>query len=201
MDNFPVIETDTGLVDKIRHTIKTGVLFSIEEIGNPGYCERYDFIREFGYVIPTKELIESVYNMNRSWVSVCSGRGYLEYIMAQRGINIIATDLYPVSKNPYFSGFHVTTPYIDIECIDALAACHKYSSRDILMAWPPADSLWPLDVVKFNQGKYLLYVGEGKGGCTACDAFHAYLNTCVQVNSIPHANFIGINDYALTYKL
>lgn len=202
-DDFPIINTDSGLIDKMRNAVTTGIPFSQSSITQPpGWCERYDFIREFGYFIPTLEFINVVSDMGRKWVSVGCGRGYTEYMMGCMGIDIVSTDLYTVDTNPYFIGSGFTDPYTRIEQIDALSATYKYPDRSIMISWIPMDSLWGIDVVSNARDNLILIIGERYNGCTGHNKFHEFVdNNCARIMSIPHVKFSGINDGVEVYKL
>lgn len=202
IDSFPVINTYTGLVDKIRESISTNTLYSVDEIGECGICERYDFIREFGYVIPTSELIDAIKSLGRKWVSIGCGRGYLERILLLNGIDVIATDIVPVNRNPYFMGSGYHEPYTPIEVIDGFWATKKYHDRSVILSWIPADAMWGIEVVKSLGDNLFLFIGERHNGCTGHNLFHDYIDANYShVMSIPHAKFIGINDAINVYKL
>lgn len=202
IDDFPVINTYTGLVDKIRESLSTNALYSIDDIGECGLCERHDFIREFGYFIPTREFVDSVKSLNRKWVSIGCGRGYMERILLNNGIDVVATDILPVDKNPYFmgSGFHES--YTNIEIIDGYWASRKYIDRSVIISWIPMDAMWGIEVVNALRDNLFLYIGERHNGCTGHNLFHDHIDaTCDNVMSIPHAKFGGINDVINVYKL
>lgn len=46
--------------------------------------------------------------------------------------------------------------------------------RAVLMIWPCMEDRWSEGVLdRMIVGQVLIYVGEGEGGCTATDRFHA----------------------------
>lgn len=202
IDGFPIINTYTGLVDKVRDALATNTLYSVDEIGNCGWCERYDFIREFGYFIPTKEYVNAIKSLGRKWVSIGCGRGYMERILRNNGIDIIATDIVSVDKNPYFECSGFDDAHIPIELMDGYCAACKYPDRSIISSWMPMDSLWAIDVIAQLRDNLFVFIGERHGGCTGHNMVHDYIDTeCDVVMTIPHANFVGIHDGITVYKL
>lgn len=73
-----------------------------------------------------------------------------------------------------------------------------------ILSWPymdnVADNIWK----SMKQGQYLLYIGEGYGGCTADDKFHEL----VEYNKIKDSwglqnnfiSFYAIHDYPVLYR-
>lgn len=149
--------------------------------------------------IPTQSLIDILVEFSPI-VGVGSGYGYTESLAKKAGADIIATDMNPDSTNQWLKS---GKSYLDVEKLDAVEAVKKYSDRNVFMAWPPYDNPMAYEVVKAMQpGRFLVYVGEGRYGCTGDDNFFIYLESHFkQVNhqaSIP--SWEGIYDDVEVYQ-
>lgn len=112
----------------------------------------------------------------RKCLEVMSGRGILSYALRQKGVDVIATDNYSLARNSdsYFSLWR--EPVTEVEDLDAVDAVRKYGRYiDILiMSWPGMDSTAYYAIkklYKINPNALVVYIGEGRGGCTADDNF------------------------------
>jgi hypothetical protein len=195
-NDFPVIETTTGLIELYRGVVASGNPPLLNDVQTPTYIERFDYIIEFGYVVPTYELISTIKAMDTKWVSVGSGLGFIEYLLHKNGIDIIATDIQKPIYNPYFR----RSAYIDIVELSAYDAIKTYN-RNIILSWPCMDNPWAYECIRqIKSGTKLIYIGEGFGGCTADNAFNVYLDRNFQLeHKLPHINFNGIDDSISLY--
>lgn len=135
---------------------------------------RDDYIHRFGFVLPCAELIQGIAELNTKIVSVGAGTGYLEKLLQNAGVDVIATDLHPPERgnNHHFG----CITYTDIIGMGAVAAVKKYPERAVLMSWPTCMGRWAYEAAKeMQQGQLLIYIGE-RQGCTACEKFDDYLN-------------------------
>lgn len=201
MLSFPVIDTTTGFNDVFdKAFINKTLPYSLEYTIAPTYFERCDFIKRFGYFIPTMELIDVILHLNGFWLSIGCGRGYTEHIMRMNGINIISTDKYPIEINPYFSGDgHLINNYTNIELMDAEAAIKQYPDRHVFMSWASKDESWAFDACKNIQpGNYLIYAGDYKN--VADRKFYRLLDTkFVKLIEVKGMSFNEINDTVSIY--
>jgi len=112
---------------------------------------------------------------NRRCLEVMSGRGILSYALKQKGIKIITTDDYSWFDMEGMSKWHDTL--VEVEKLDAVDAVIKYGKDiDILIiSWPYMDNI-AYQVIKelynINPEVQVVYIGEGRGGCTADDEFY-----------------------------
>jgi hypothetical protein len=51
----------------------------------------------------------------------------------------------------------------------------KHRDRTLFLCWPPYRSRMASDCLRWHQSQRIIYVGEGSGGATGTDAFHARL--------------------------
>ncbi len=162
------------------------------------YKSREDFRTGVSWHVPTQSLIDLLI-AHTPLVSVGSGFAYTESIAKEQGADIIATDLTPNSSNGWCREGNF---FCDVEEIDAVSAVKKYKDRNVFMAWPPYDTSMAYDVaVNMFPGSYLIYVGEGWGGCNGDDQFFQYLDDeFIEVEDLAIPRWFGLNDFCSVYQ-
>lgn len=173
---------------------RLGMVFSSPSFLDHTNCFmfRERFVRQYGFVVPTKELIESLVNIGPI-VEVGCGGGLLAYLTNQMGGDIIPTDL-NVSFNSYVNHF-----WTDVEQMEACDALEKYSERTALFTWPEMED-WAGKALLKTLPKQVLYIGEW-GGCTGDDVFHETLDKHYQINrQLPLVNWPAIHDQAILFE-
>lgn len=182
---------------------------------------RDSYNRKFSWPLLTMELISGItkFLQGKKCLSVMSGKGYLEYFLYIKDCDIVATDIEghnrvhmfntvrmeDVCKDLYrycdasdFKRFHV------IEC-DAIKAVTKYHDRDVLlMSWPNyKNSIGErtLELALQIGIKYIIYIGEGEGGCCATDEFFEILREkTTTIQDIEMSTFHGIWDTCTVHE-
>lgn len=187
----------------------TGRMKNVRRIFTSKYC----------WSVPTAELLESFSGHGRV-LSVGAGTAYLEHLLAERGVDIVATDFNVWPHTEYSHG----EPWMEIEQASALVAVHRHRDRDaLLVAWPPCDEIgnnysstrWTddgeiqipahscgfADALHDFRGDTVLYVGEGRGGCTGSFRFWDELErNFIEESYVSIPQWYGIRDYAAVYK-
>lgn len=126
-------------------------------------------------------------------LEIGAGKGYWAWELRKAGVDMVATDAMGLGR--YWKSGHWQEPWTTIEPLDAKAALRKYPGRTLLSVWPDRGRDWPSEMLRFYQGRKVLYVGEGPGGCTGNYDFHKILHedfVCEGVFPIP--NFYGKQD-------
>jgi hypothetical protein len=135
----------------------------------------------------------------RKVLEIMAGKGWLAKALSEQGVDIIATD-----NGSWFhrknSHHHSTFPDVFlVEKLNALSAIKRYGGeRDLLLvSWPYMDKdifyaakLWD----SISGGGGIIYIGEGKGGCTACDEFFAHFSEYEDVQEFPLKQWCGYHD-------
>jgi hypothetical protein len=136
-----------------------------------GVC-RDDMVHLYSFAIPNDEALDALAD-HGPILEIGAGNGYWASLMRQKGIDVIALDLYPPPhpKNNYFRG----DPWTDIEQGGAEESEH-HSNRTLFLCWPDLDDPWAYNALSCYTGNQVAYVGAGFGGCTADDAFHEKLD-------------------------
>ncbi len=162
------------------------------------FTVREKYRKGVSWHIPTDELIDLIISYGPI-VSVGSGFANTESIIKERGGDIIATDINPSDSNGWCKDGQYK---MDVEEISSISAVKKYSDRNVFMAWPPYDTPMAYDtVLAMEIGKYLIYIGEGNGGCNGDDRFFGELYANFEeVSEISIPQWDGIHDYCTVYK-
>ena len=132
---------------------------------------------------------------DRTCLEIMAGAGWMAKALAAHGVDIIATDDYSWEKN--HSGNHnaLRKYQYDVEELEASEAVKKYQDRDILIcSWPYMDNEFT-NACKNWQGKPIVYIGEGEGGCTANDEFFQGFEEDESAPNIQLMCWSGIHDY------
>jgi hypothetical protein len=158
---------------------------------------RYEeFIPTYGFAILDSEIVDILAQLG-PLLELGAGSGYWAWELRRAGIDIIATDLEPTEQNE----FKFVKFWVPVEQIDAVSAVKKYPNRSLLMVWPSYAKQWPVDALRAYEGKRVIYVGEGEGGCTATDEFHHYLDQHFEcVHSAALYQFTGLHDRLEVYE-
>jgi SAM-dependent methyltransferase len=170
-----------------------------ERISRQGMVrERY--IERFGFAIITPKVIRLL-KPYAPILEVGAGSGYWAYELRRAGIKVTATDpgrgMYGLRNGMA----HWKKPWTRIFRLDGCAAIRKYRRPTLLMVWPDYKATWPNQCLTAFRGSTVIYVGEGDGGCTADDAFHATLAGKFELEAVhPIPQFHGLHDRMQIWK-
>lgn len=135
------------------------------------YYNKYIFTRDeiqfffhtISWSIPTSQNINDIIKFIRSnecsyILEIGSGLGLWASILRKNDIIVHATDDLSYYKDEEMF-------YTEIENINYKDALKKYKDENacLFLCWPPKDDLAKYCLQHFN-GKYLIYIGQGKGG-------------------------------------
>lgn len=160
---------------------------------------REEFCHRYAWAIPDDKALDLMAQHKRI-VEIGAGTGYWASLLAARGVDIVAYDIAPPptseERNHWHSGARVHHPVMaggpDV------AAAHPGCA--LFLCWPPYDSPMAADCLRAYRGRFVIYVGEGTGGCTADDTFHEMLDKEwgeVVVHRLPQ--WPGIHDTLAIY--
>ena len=142
-------------------------------------------IARFGFAIPTDQALVAIGRCSPAGVvEIGAGTGYWAHLLQQRGVDVAAFDIEPAPspQNPWFAG---TRPWHPVQHGDHDVA-GRHPDRTMLIVWPTRNEIWAASAVERYLdagGACVIYVGEGPGGHTGDDVFHALLGeltTCAQ---------------------
>lgn len=167
---------------------------------NEDYWEKREHFRHsVSWHVPTQSLVNLLISLSPI-VSVGAGFAYTESLVIKQGGDIIATDLTPGPENKWC---RQGKAYTKVEKLEAAAAVSKYRNRNVFMAWPPYDDSMALRVAqRMSGGRFLIFVGEDYGGCTANDDFFHYLTKEFErlKEDVTIPSWDGICDNVSVYK-
>lgn len=166
---------------------------------------RFKVIPLQGYAIISKDWVKLLADWigNRKCLEIMAGKGTLSYALQSEGVSIIPTDAYKWSQ------FNFNDLWTNVEQLDALDAIEKYGSEVdiIIMSWCYMDESGYKCLMKMrevNPNAIMIYIGEGKGGCTGSDSLYDSMieienNEIDNINNI-YPNWMGIHDRLFLIK-
>ena len=155
---------------------------------------RVEFIARYGFAVCTDAALRAIADVSpRGVVEIGAGTGYWARLLHNRGVDVVAFDVAPPSRrqNKWFAG---TTTWFPVELADETIVS-RHLERTLLMVWPTRDQVWPADAAELFYavgGTTFVFVGEGPGGRTGDDRFHAILGHLDRCYGCAH----GVVDHA-----
>jgi hypothetical protein len=126
----------------------------------------------YSWAIPDEAALQTILEVSGGLVvSVGAGAGYWEALLADRGARVRAFDVVlPGAGNPWTAD----NRWFPVEPggPEVLA---DFPDHALFLCWPPPGESMALECLRRYTGGTVVYVGDGPGGCTADDAFHAEL--------------------------
>jgi hypothetical protein len=161
---------------------------------------REEYIPKFGFAILGSRDVEQLRRF-APLLEVGAGSGYWAYELRKAGIEVVATD-------PNTERFHHghgepvgwDNKWTEVLPLNALEAVQQYPHHNLLMVWPSLGGDWAAEAVEHHKGEYVLYVGEGDGGCTGNDRLHGILEgQFEEAGMIEIPQFWGLHDRLWIY--
>ena len=131
-------------------------------------------------------------------VELNAGIGWLSYWLTKYNVPV-----FRAIDNKTWKGHEDHLPIITEA--DSIQYVKKHSGTDLyILSWPYMDDVALHIWQAMKKGQYLLYIGEGDGGCTANDKFHE-VTGLYEVDDIWEMNrnavsFWGIHDKPTLFK-
>lgn len=160
---------------------------------------REQWVKEFSWAIPNPEALRAIQHLGSPIVEIGAGSGYWGYLLRCLGIRCYLYDINPPDTcDNHWASRGTQWTYVakgDVECLDRHPDC------TLFLCWPPYQDDMALRAAERYTGQYLIYVGEGYGGCTGCDEFHQLLhNQFDECKRIDIPQFYGLHDELVIYK-
>lgn len=169
--------------------IKYGMLLSIA---------RQRYVYKYAWAIPCKRALEVIAQYSPI-VEVGAGSGYWASLLAQIGTDVVA---YDISSTKQYKGSynHFHKHYFAVKK-GSESAIKDHADRALFLCWPPYNDKMAFNTLKQYRGETVLYVGEGKGGCTASDSFFNLLTkNFSEEESVEIPVWFGIHDRLFVFK-
>jgi len=153
----------------------------------------------FGWGFPLESGWECIFRVcsHRYCLEVGAGSGFLGSIILHNSQPrlYIATDI----GDP---AYKYQTYYLPVESKSHSVALQENPSAEVLiLSWPPYATSMAYESVRDFKGTYLVYLGEGKGGCTGNHDFFCELEThWIQKETHRNLNWSGTHDSTFVYE-
>lgn len=153
------------------------------------YRLRSHFRRVFAYAIPSPWALEAIAGLG-TIVEIGAGSGYWASLLARHGATVHAFDN---------ASWGLPPRWYPVQRGGAVAA-GRVDADALLLCWPPYDNRMAANALRAFQGPIVAYIGEGEGGCTADDAFHATLERSWSLRrEVSTPQFYGLHDHLFIY--
>lgn len=164
-----------------------------------GLQHRYACCTSYSWAIPTLEFAEAIIAALsdtgiKGIVDVGAGTGYWAWYLRQFGL----VDILSFDANPHYNRF-ANGNWSPVLAGKA-SVSWEHPDRALMLVWPPHGTSMALEALKFYRGNMLVYVGEGKGGCTGDKGFFKRLERDWEVYYVGDApNWPGIHTENTVY--
>jgi len=132
------------------------------------------------WAIPDQTSINKLVNVladKGSILEIGAGFGLWAALLKANGLDVVATDPFlSHGLDNVASSQRSSKTYTDVVCMDHLKAIETYNTPCLFLCWPSYDDSFAAEALTAFQGKYLIYIGERSGGCTANDEFFEILD-------------------------
>jgi len=187
-------------------------------------ADRQDVVcRVWSWAVPSPDALDYIKRMDRPVVEVGAGTGYwLSQLYARgvtrlKGYDVVGNTLTTIPDLTWTTTMvilaaHATTTKTTTSCFypvhEATPSTINWEShcKDVLLlCWPPEDShpgaSMSVDALESFLGDDVIYVGEGRGGSTATDAFFDRLSQAwLCTTTIPIPVWPGVYDMMYHYR-
>lgn len=171
---------------------------------------REELVRRYSWAIPSEPALR-VLAEHAPILEIGAGMGYWAYLLRKRGVDILAYDAHPPDTT--FNFYHRRERYYPIDRTfrrnpwapilhgRARKAKQLGRGRSLFLCWPPCGTPLAFNALRLYTGQTVIYIGEGGGGCTADDAFHALLARAWHVvDEVSIPQWSGIHDRLWVYR-
>lgn len=132
------------------------------------YIGRDIYAEHLAWAIPTKEVVEEIAKFARyNIVEVGAGSGLWALLLSVVGkATVTAYDNGETNWPVRYYGVRMGNP---------TKLLRQTTFSTLFLCWPPYADQMAFDALVSYKGQRLVYIGEGRGGCTGDDDFHALL--------------------------
>lgn len=166
------------------------------------YQFRRRYVRTYAWAIPDPATLKFIASHTRDSgiVEMGAGTGYWASLLTQLGVlPYTCFDIAPPGRvnNPFFG---VTMTFYPV-CTGTPRDVKNYSGYTLFLCWPPHVGDMAVETLHTYTGKKLVYIGEGRNGRTANDAFFDQLDRAWKhTASHPIAQWKGMCDSIEIYE-
>ena len=157
------------------------------------YTKRIKYASKYAWAIPTNDALKKISKYG-SLIEIGAGTGYWGYLLNQIGVDILCFDIKP------YDNHYVNNNWFDVK-VGNPETIKKYSERNLFMCWVPFDNTMGFDCLKNFTGKYVIYIGEGRGGCNMSHKGWSLLRRDFdEIEHINIPNWVGFHDFIKVFK-
>jgi hypothetical protein len=179
------------------------------------YRQREQLVRQYAWAVPSPEALDVLVEYG-PYVEIGAGTGYWASELQKRGVTIEPYDKYPpdgyvwseddeivvnnggdIGKSWYHRDF---TQHTEVRQGTPDVLKQYDPEWNLFLCWPPMSDMAAYSL-GYHRGKYIAYIGESSGGCTADRMFFRLLDRLYEVErevNIPQWD--GIHDYLTIYR-
>jgi len=172
-------------------------LFSFDAFDLDAWVKRDLFTRKVGYALLTFDKIKPLKKFveGKRLHEVCAGTGYAKFFFS------LLNPRFYIQTDNFSSHFVPEKRFTDVEIVDSVLKEKELQSEVVLMSWPPFDETFARDIaLVMRKGATLIYIGEGRGGCTGDDSFFKEVEKFRGLGIFPIVNFPGIHDKIFVFR-
>ncbi len=129
-------------------------------------------------------------------VQLSCGPGWFTYWLRKYGILVEKC----VDNFTWKESFKNKSYLSFVEKGDSIEAAKVDNVEMFILSWPYMDSVAANIWKEMKRGKYLLYIGEEKGGCTADDEFFNLIENKEIQRGFPFLSFPNIHDRPILFQ-
>lgn len=155
----------------------------------------------YSYAIPTERALKWMAGIGPI-VEVGAGKGYWALMVSNQSGDVVAYDAIDPRENPKTDR---EKPWYHVTVADCTVAA-EHPDRTLFLCWPPLDSdMATRAALAYLSagGKFIIYIGEGAGGCTASDSFFEILDakmTDITPADVDVLSWWGVRDHLYFYR-
>lgn len=130
---------------------------------------RRKLVAAYSWAIPSTEALEAIAALDIPTLELGAGTGYWAFCLRQLRVDITAFDANPLAP-PHWHPVEQGTPETLLPRADS-----PLHARALMLCWPPLNEPLADRALALYRGDTVIEIGEGPGGNTGTDAFHARL--------------------------
>lgn len=166
------------------------------------------FIKNCSFAIPTRSVLKELAKYSPI-VEMGAGSGFWSYKLKKVGAKVVAFDNFSgryawdrdIALGLDKSGTYGFKKRWDEVLKGGPSVLEDYPDHTLMLCWPDYQNPMASRSLDCYEGKRVIYIGEGPGGCTGDDEFHNKLKrdwTEVKFLEIPQ--WYGIHDWVMIYE-
>ncbi len=171
--------------------------FQRENINQRVELHRKHFI--WGYPAPAtvKQLAKFINNKSAGVISIGAGSGAWECLLSHD----INKPLYAIDNKPHESVFmHVDKIDVNSDEFDEYVGAKNTTIDTLFTCWPDLDSDMVVTAAEKIKPKYIIYIGENRGGCTGSDKMFDMFDKMKKIKTVSYRQWGGMFDECVIYE-